>query len=562
MEMPHPGVKVAAPVRSTLNWLTQHPFVLVSIGLIGLIVLLWLPFGLNIPGTVEEWLRFNRFYEGRLMPSSGSNRFLVSTPYVLAYLLTPYSFIGVNLLHMAVLWWKGIALYALLRQLSTTPAVSFAAAALFVIYPSDTGLLSLRVLSIDVSLAALIQAMALLLMLQHKTRLPVLLVMVLCQLICLFIYEAGYAIFALTPLLLLWQERRLSKRVTMLSSIWYLAPLLTGLLLIFDSLTAETSYQSGLFEQAVQNPRLIADIVLHMGRAYEHNLVGSWWEVFTQVIPQQPASYWLIGTAAGGIAAGILLLLRVKPPSPLLIVMGLLLIGGAFIVYAFTPLRTESFRVFLYTAVGSAITVSAVAALVSVRFRSLQSEVFALIVGIFVGVAAVNALVTHAYWIEKSYAQQRVLARVIEQVPQLQNVQAIVVLDDTNHLISDVFPDSNRVEIPLRAIYDLPELQVFVCHLQEVANRFGEKCEFTPEVVRLLRQNPGRSKPANVKETAYTQALILRYTGSEVILMEALPPEYAQGSTPVGYVPAPLVCQDCPPPERVYSMFTVWKFDR
>lgn len=535
---------------------------LVALALLVVIVLLWLPFGLKITGTVEEWLRFDRYFEGRWLPSPEINRALVSTPYILAYILTPFSFVGLNVVHILVLWWKGLALFALMRSVTGKVGLAFGAAVIFILYPADTGMISLRVISIDVSLAALLTSMGLLLYLFKKglrwRTAPLLLVLWGGQLICLMIYEAGYPMMLLTPVLLIWLARRITRQVITLTVLWYLVPLVMGILLITLTLQSDQTYQSGLLSQGLRSPDLFSAIINSMIRAYRYNLVESWIDALDL---SQSSVYWLIGLGAG---CWVVLIMRqfsavsVAQRQNVFFALGfgLVLIGAGFAIYALTPLRNQVFRVFLYAAVGSGIVVAAASYLLVLLLPKYRSYVFTVVIGLLVCVATTRALVLHEVGVQAANRQRSVVVKVVNQMPQISDVEVIVLLDDSNQLVSQVFPDSHRLAIPLRAIYDQPELRVFICHAQPTDNIFKERCNFNGDTVELYRERK-RGKPPRTVDFPYSKAVLLRYTDGRMELMHELPDDYAPGIVARSYDAEARVCRDCQPSERLYTLFNV-----
>ncbi|MFN8451165.1 MAG: hypothetical protein U0521_21940 [Anaerolineae bacterium] len=132
---------------------------------IGLVVILWLPFGLKVSGIMEEWLVVHDLEHGGASErnedfdwfiTTGVHRLrpLVGLTFVAAYSLTPDSFVGYNLVAMALFVGKSVVLYLILRKLTRdNTTYALLVALLFIIYPADGGLFAFR--SINVHLAVL-----------------------------------------------------------------------------------------------------------------------------------------------------------------------------------------------------------------------------------------------------------------------------------------------------------------------------------------------------------------------------------------------------------------------
>src|SRR5262249_30117224 len=124
----------------------RAPAFVVPAMLAALVLALWLPFGLGATGLLEEWSLFAWVDRGepvfalRTIPGHES-RPLVVLGWALGYWLTPDSFVGLNLVHAALLLTKALLLYAVLARLAPGHrAVALVAAVLFVVYPADTAL--------------------------------------------------------------------------------------------------------------------------------------------------------------------------------------------------------------------------------------------------------------------------------------------------------------------------------------------------------------------------------------------------------------------------------------
>src|SRR5712692_3401960 len=89
----------------TTDWPRRIPLTLVAFAALAAVVLtLWLPFGWKVTGLYEEWFYMSYTDAGKPLrmlydpPSNEWYRPLTLAPYVIAYLLTPNSFLGVNII--------------------------------------------------------------------------------------------------------------------------------------------------------------------------------------------------------------------------------------------------------------------------------------------------------------------------------------------------------------------------------------------------------------------------------------------------------------------------------
>src|SRR5713226_2130408 len=118
------------------GWLRRIPLTLVAFtALAALILTLWLPFGWKVTGLYEEWFLVSLADAGNPLrilydpPYNESYRPLLLAPHVFAYLLTPNSFLGLNIIMSLCLWGKSAAMYSLVRRLvPDNPALAFVSA--------------------------------------------------------------------------------------------------------------------------------------------------------------------------------------------------------------------------------------------------------------------------------------------------------------------------------------------------------------------------------------------------------------------------------------------------
>ena len=189
--------------------------------------LIWIPFGFDTVGDIETWAPKDYLLNG--VPSERLavemvSRLSAHMIRVIAHIISPYDFVGMHIVHMVLFACKGIFLFGILKKFRVSDSVSFGIGLLFMIYPTDTEIMSLRGFVLITSVVFHLFALYLFLLYrEHPTR---------THLIAFFIIlflsvtsnEYGYLHILFVPLLLLILEKRISYRWFSLSFIWYLIP--------------------------------------------------------------------------------------------------------------------------------------------------------------------------------------------------------------------------------------------------------------------------------------------------------------------------------------------------
>lgn len=196
--------------------LMKFPVLMPLIMLLG-VGLIFLPFGFSQFALLEEWGFLAIFAEeGPLYfltkhTPVASHRMRPLTFFLpsLAFQLDPDSFLYWNIFQFIVIWLKGIAMGAIVWWLYPKRWIAILGGLIFMIYPADTQQLSLRILSINSSVAFVLCAVAILLWATHIRTILERAVVACCAgilfLIACLTYEAALFL-APIPLLLWWAK--------------------------------------------------------------------------------------------------------------------------------------------------------------------------------------------------------------------------------------------------------------------------------------------------------------------------------------------------------------------
>ena len=198
----------------------------IAIGAFALVLLLLTQAGLESVPHWEIW-KNQAFLEGR--QTQGEHelavRFWLLAPHALATAISPNSFAGYHLVNFFMFWATLTLFYAILRQLRVPPWLAFLATILFLFYPVNARLTSIRAISITFTRLSLLTAVYLILACRENLSRTRLLGVWLALLFNVGSYEIGMAIILIMPLLWWWREPRRIWRNLNLTAIWYLVPI-------------------------------------------------------------------------------------------------------------------------------------------------------------------------------------------------------------------------------------------------------------------------------------------------------------------------------------------------
>jgi hypothetical protein len=228
------------------------------------IAILWYPFGFAMGAMLEDWGFYNLFNEiptywnsfpGNPIADLSAARPFQLTPFVLAKLMTPDSFVGSHLLLMLACALKVIASAWIGYFAFRDKRIAFALGLLVLVYPADTQQMSLRTMNISLAEGLMLSGLAMFMraMLATRSNRRVVLVassVVACVLAGL-IYEPFLPLYA-TPLLLVWSRYGarptwgLIRRRRWIVAFWCIAPAINAAYLFYAMVIFKTSYQNAL----------------------------------------------------------------------------------------------------------------------------------------------------------------------------------------------------------------------------------------------------------------------------------------------------------------------------
>lgn len=445
---------------------------LTALALAVTVFLLWLPTGWHASPLSDNWVMFNIYDMGSSPVMLENVRVFGLIPSWLQYVLTPNSWLGQNLVLALVLFAKGLAVYALVRELIPRQApIAFASALLYTVYYADNGVFWPIAVNVHASTLWALLAAWLLVRQWRKPSPWGLILMAVFQVLALS-YEGVFAVVALTPLLLLFPAGGVNRRVVKLALIWYIAPAVMAVRygIIATQNSAEMVYQEGQANAALQGDVLRASLA-SLERIFKR-LLGVVWYDQKQVALEQP-TYWIIAALIGLLAAGsIFVHLRAGFErlnwrlAAVIVGLGLLIIGVGFAPYLVSEFRDVNYRVFFTAMIGASLAWAALVyflsfsdrrvkiAILVLSFGTLlifQSRlliglsisfglalvllngrwVFTLVLAALITVNTYFTLVQHQLHANAPLGQHWMLSDIIEQAPQPADDTMIVIIEET-----------------------------------------------------------------------------------------------------------------------------------
>ena len=508
--------------------------------------------------------------------ASASYRPLTLAPYILGYILTPGSFLGFNIIFAFWALGKGVAMYALVRRLvPDNTALAFVSSALLVVYPADDALLTLRTTNVHAGVFLFLTALNLLIVAWQHFRWSTLLAMVLAEGIALATYDGGILLSICGPVLLLWLRPRIDKRLVTVAGLWWgvSAAFLFHLIL---TLRNPGSYAAHLLAGSAMGKADVGDILRSwarsMARAYIRIFGTAWSEALRGLDWQDPYLHLSAAlTLFVLIPATWLHAIRAEETKEavdlkgyaLLSCLGLIAVAPGFAIYLPTEWRNSSWRVFLYSSIGAALTVGVSCFVLARLFGQWHRLVFIALTSVLIGTATIHALAQHRVYFEYSQRQQQILADIISAAPGLKPETTVLLIDRTPTAASKAWSMctvvSNCLEWGLRYIYDDHTLRAMYCAPgYRPRNQFSEECHFenhgvtVPYVHSVLRQEMHPFSP-------YASLVVFEYSARGLNVLKDIS-GYQVEARANGYDPDRRIDARSSIPARAHTLFTRWPF--
>ena len=458
------------------------------------VFVLHLPFGFHSSGHWEEWI-IHGYTEGGTLSfyaTEAVSRPWVMAPHTLAYLISSESFIGYHLVNFLLYAGEMTILYVILRQLGVSPLYAFLTTLLFMFYPVNDALMTLRRLPNNFSVFTFLLSAALFLeYCKHPKRLT-LLGMWLSLLYCVNSNETGFAIILIVPLLLWLRDRRLHWRNLNLSVIWYIVPAFKLASVVLLLATGRAFYQSGLLNAPANAPEPVTSafgtIVEVLGIVYPQTFIRGWQDALAAL----GANQWWLPTLF--ILAGLSFIawfhLRhgFDEPVPAVPQLGLSLAAGLALIFAavgvlmWLPLyRYGSWRIYFYVPIGGAVAMFSLLLLITspIREKLRRNVIVAGLCLLLLIPAASRLFIQHDNLVESANTKARILYQIVDIAPAIAPGAQVALVTALDHMelaergISE-FIATDMLNSALRVIYQdqAPEV-AYACHSLQFCGEFS-----------------------------------------------------------------------------------------
>ncbi|MCY4018704.1 MAG: hypothetical protein OXG39_04795 [Chloroflexi bacterium] len=521
-------------------------------------LLLYLPFGFDSIGHWEEWV-INAYFEGR--PSKFSFESLTrswsSVPHALAHFITSESFAGYHLVSLFMLWGKLALFYGIMRKLRFAPLYAFLVALLYMAYPVNSMLLSLRSMPMHFSMFGLLAAFYLALDYQTRPSRLAMLGMWLGLLFNIGTNESGYALILSLPLLFWYHKRLPQRRNVSLTFNWFLFPASKAIFLLllashriafygWDYLDTEESAQS----LAQVAGRLLSDLAA----VYETTFVSGWGDAIASL--QQSAWFGWVALLLAPVILTAIYLQRASgaPRLPnaraglaltIVALAGIALSVGVLIW--FDRFSKDLWRLYFYLPIFAAITVFAIMVFLTARWGSVAQRHFLhIVLFLLLMIPATNRLLRqHERITNSADVKARVLLSMMEQAPAF---------------------DANAIAIMLthRSVKDLMELEILEFESNMMDSAFHILWQDRGPRFAFFCARYRQCHPSDIdyyayelnEESHFDEMVIFRiHDDLTVELLRELPPELG-GEQNHSYKPDRLIDTSAPIPPRAVTMLT------
>lgn len=399
-------------------------------------LLLFAPAGFESIGQWETWTT-QSYFEGR--PAKAEHeviiRFWIFVPHALAMTISPDSFAGYHLVNLFLFWGMMLAFYALMRQLGAPPWLAFLGTILFLVYPVNSRLMSIRSIAMTYGKLGLLAAMTFILAYrQNPSRLRLLGVW-LGLLFNVGSYEIALVIIMAAPLLWWWRAPRRAWRNINLTVIWYLVPIAKAahvLLLLMDG-----RFFYGLWfisGSQVSDQVTLGKLGIYLERVisvYRRAFVDGWGEALDAVSRNDAFAFTLMTLALVG-AVSAWLARQAEPEwrfPPRRSIVSAMLAGFLFILPSIGVLLWLSkhagdlWRMYVYAPIGAAVVALGLAVLISAPVKSARlRQAFVIGLSLLLIWPGLSRLYVQQKTIqENAQAKANILRQIVEQAPEFQD---------------------------------------------------------------------------------------------------------------------------------------------
>ena len=331
-------------------------------------------------------------------------------------------------------WGMVVFFYAVLRQLQAPPWLAFLAALLFLVYPVNPMLMSIRSISMTFGKLSLLAAIYFILDSRENCSRLHLLGIWLALLFNVGSYEVALAIILIIPLLWWWRAPRRIWHNINLTVIWYLVPIAKVAHILLMLLDRRYFYGAGVISVphvsdlfTLDKAREYLDIVASV---YRRTFLDGWQEALNAL----SENTWIAATVVTLALIGVISVYlsreadhdRLFPPPRR--IFGAMLAGFLFILPSIAVLMWLSihtrdlWRMYAYVPMGAAIAVLGLVVLVSTSIKNLRiRRVFIVCLSLLLILPGLSRLYIQQSQFEISAnAKAKILMQIVEQAPSFE----------------------------------------------------------------------------------------------------------------------------------------------
>ncbi len=428
------------------------------IAAIVLVLFMWLPFGFQLGGLIEEWGVLGLFTEHGSFLFAGPDSPLAAhrlrpftvLPHALGFMFNPDSFMGWHIILMLTLVLKSVCGSFLFWWITRIRWMAVFLGMLLVVYPADTMQLAFRSLHIDLSLSLILVA-AVLQIVAFEIKnifLKILSIALVCgaALTAVWSYEAALLLMPVPFLIIYVREGWLGLYTKMRTHPWVVLPwLLTGVFCVAYILYVLT-HGNSVYQSDVVGPigALAAKVNLKaVILGFFRDWFGGWLDA-VRIVGSEFQNYTYLITASAA-CIGVALWPRrskgaattvsePKVPHTQIVRMALVAVVLSFLGYA--PYLTSgshlqiSQRTFLFASLG-AVLLWGTLGLVLSRFYRLSAKIlFSALMLVGLGMQ----LFQFQHYIQISNTQKKILRQIVENVPDIPKDKSFVIFDASQRL--------------------------------------------------------------------------------------------------------------------------------
>jgi hypothetical protein len=558
-------------IKASINNI-RIQWIVALLGLLALCILLWGPFGLNHVGLVEEWTFYKAHAAGVVPPGIPPNRLILFT--YLGYLLTPDSFMGLYLLIAASTLLKGVLLFSILKRFIRNSApLAFAITFLWIIYPADTGVFNPRDEAYQLAIITYLLALFVLLRWWDTRRVMYLILIWASQIVCLMTVEMPYPLIFATPIILIWLEKRLSRRVIWYTAIWLVVPTVMLVWTFNLFINNALSYQSGVIDTSLSSTSSLLSIFLSFGYLYLQHFALGWLLALASPLD---IGFKILAVIVG-LMAGILTYIQTKtlhfyhiPHLRRWAYSGLVIMALGYVTFMVSKNHRELMdRVFTLSSAGAALTLIIAAwSLVMYLPVARRRVAFSIAVGVLAAWAALWAYERQKDTVRYSDLETKILTGITRQMPSWSAQHIVMVLFDRTGTLAtgDIMATfgntvildnaelkfggnstSRHFQDAIRFIYNSDNIDAVLCFPDTMTQRASlEQCEFrTDNFVFRSQSMRGGIYP-------YDEVIAFEYTGDIRLLSTLTTPN---GQVIANYQPERIINTSAPLPHRYFTLF-------